>query len=282
MPYWNYQGVASFGTFSDRQSFRPSGPGLTTSCPILGNPTTPRCVVVQWQFGHSAYDQNRGNITWRSWHGILLEGKRDRSSLDYRRARVYDPETGRFTQEDPIGLAGGLNLYGFANGDPVNFSDPFGRCPKAMRQFTARCDAYNKQQADRARQIVQEEIVRGNPDALGPVPSGERITGLNDDETHRRCVEPTNPKAQTFTGCQQGGLIFLNADRPAEAIAATLVHERQHAYYPEDAVKGGELCAKWRGANFGLRLPAARLAVAIQDPYFDPFLAGFVPPKGCF
>jgi len=42
------------------------------------------------------------------------------------RNRHYDPLTGRFTQEDPIGLAGGLNLYGFANGDPVNFSDPFG------------------------------------------------------------------------------------------------------------------------------------------------------------
>jgi hypothetical protein len=27
---------------------------------------------------------------------------------------------------DPIGLAGGLNAYGFANGDPVNYSDPFG------------------------------------------------------------------------------------------------------------------------------------------------------------
>jgi hypothetical protein len=26
-------------------------------------------------------------------------------------------------------LAGGLNLYGFAGGDPVNFSDPFGLCP---------------------------------------------------------------------------------------------------------------------------------------------------------
>jgi len=26
-------------------------------------------------------------------------------------------------------MAGGLNLYGFANGDPVNFSDPFGLCP---------------------------------------------------------------------------------------------------------------------------------------------------------
>ncbi len=34
------------------------------------------------------------------------------------------------TQEDPIGLAGGLNVYGFANGDPVTFSDPFGLCPE--------------------------------------------------------------------------------------------------------------------------------------------------------
>ncbi len=48
----------------------------------------------------------------------------------FRRNRYYDPATGRFTQEDPIGLAGGLNLYGFANGDPITFSDPFGLCPK--------------------------------------------------------------------------------------------------------------------------------------------------------
>lgn len=35
-----------------------------------------------------------------------------------------------FTQEDPIGLAGGLNLYGYAGGDPVNYSDPFGLCTR--------------------------------------------------------------------------------------------------------------------------------------------------------
>src|ERR1043166_4056083 len=36
---------------------------------------------------------------------------------------------GQFTQEDPIGLGGGLNAYGFAAGDRVNFSDPMGLCP---------------------------------------------------------------------------------------------------------------------------------------------------------
>jgi len=35
-----------------------------------------------------------------------------------------------FTQEDSIKLAEGLNLYGFAGGDPVNFSNPFGLCPE--------------------------------------------------------------------------------------------------------------------------------------------------------
>lgn len=34
-----------------------------------------------------------------------------------------------YTQQDPIGIAGGLNLYGFARGDPINFSDPFGLDP---------------------------------------------------------------------------------------------------------------------------------------------------------
>jgi uncharacterized protein RhaS with RHS repeats len=52
------------------------------------------------------------------------------SGLVYDRNRYYDPGAGRFTQEDPAGLAGGVNLYGYAGGDPANNSDPFGLCPK--------------------------------------------------------------------------------------------------------------------------------------------------------
>ena len=58
----------------------------------------------------------------------MLVDKPDATGTYYRRNRSYDPNTARFTQEDPLGLAGGLNLYGFAGGDPVNSSDPFGQC----------------------------------------------------------------------------------------------------------------------------------------------------------
>ncbi len=64
------------------------------------------------------------------WWGSLLQGQADASGLRYQRHRFYDPSTGLFTQEDPIGLAGGRNLYAFAGGDPINFRDPFGLCPE--------------------------------------------------------------------------------------------------------------------------------------------------------
>lgn len=59
----------------------------------------------------------------------------------YRRNRYFDPVSGRFTQQDPIGVAGGMNLYGFAGGDPVNFSDPFGLTPAWLTWLARRAVA---------------------------------------------------------------------------------------------------------------------------------------------
>ena len=45
--------------------------------------------------------------------------------------RAYDQATGQWTQEDPAGIAGGLNLTQFNGNNPVAYSDPFGlkACP---------------------------------------------------------------------------------------------------------------------------------------------------------
>lgn len=52
--------------------------------------------------------------------------QRDGSGLDYMRNRWYAPAQGRFTQSDPIGLAGGTNFYAYVGNNPLSFADPSG------------------------------------------------------------------------------------------------------------------------------------------------------------
>ena len=47
--------------------------------------------------------------------------------------RYYDPGTGKFINRDPIGYAGGANLDGFCDGNPVNESDPSGMIVEVRR-----------------------------------------------------------------------------------------------------------------------------------------------------
>ncbi len=46
--------------------------------------------------------------------------------LHLARHRVYDAQTGRFGSPDPMGLAGGLHRFLYAEGDPIRFRDPMG------------------------------------------------------------------------------------------------------------------------------------------------------------
>jgi RHS repeat-associated protein len=45
--------------------------------------------------------------------------------LHYNTFRFYDPDVGRFTTPDPIGLMGGFNLYQYGP-NPVGWLDPWG------------------------------------------------------------------------------------------------------------------------------------------------------------
>jgi RHS repeat-associated protein len=48
------------------------------------------------------------------------------SDLYFNRARYYDPSSGRFLREDPIGFEGGNNFYKYAGNNPILYGDPFG------------------------------------------------------------------------------------------------------------------------------------------------------------
>ena len=47
------------------------------------------------------------------------------TGLHYNRHRYYDPEISGFISQDPIGLAGGLNVYQYAP-NPLGWVDPWG------------------------------------------------------------------------------------------------------------------------------------------------------------
>lgn len=49
-----------------------------------------------------------------------------RSGLGYWDFRWYDYKPGRWLGRDPLGEAGGLNLYGYCGGNPLSVIDPFG------------------------------------------------------------------------------------------------------------------------------------------------------------
>jgi len=57
--------------------------------------------------------------------GYYLKG-----SLLFAPFRAYDPDLGRWLSRDPLGEVGGLNLYRYAGGDPVNNIDTDGLCPQ--------------------------------------------------------------------------------------------------------------------------------------------------------
>jgi len=88
--------------------------------------------------GHIQYD-SFGNIldgaasatafgaayTGREWDADI--------GLYYYRARYYDPSTGRFASEDPLGFAAGdTNLYRYVGNLPVNSTDPSGLCARNL------------------------------------------------------------------------------------------------------------------------------------------------------
>ncbi|SEP83996.1 RHS repeat-associated core domain-containing protein [Pseudomonas cuatrocienegasensis] len=80
--------------------------------------------VWQWQSDAFGVGQASGSLSVNlRFPGQYFDQE---TGLHYNYFRDYDPETGRYVESDPIGLQGGLNTYGYVEGNPVNFIDPLG------------------------------------------------------------------------------------------------------------------------------------------------------------
>jgi RHS repeat-associated protein len=93
------------------------------------------------------------------------------TGLHYNRHRYYDPVSGRFVSKDPIGLAGGINVYQYAP-NPVGWVDPLGLakcrpcpadCAKILSQAGREYGRHDEVSKD-SHHIIQNAAVKGISD----------------------------------------------------------------------------------------------------------------------
>ncbi|MGJ7492231.1 RHS repeat-associated core domain-containing protein, partial [Variovorax sp. ZT4R33] len=94
---------------------------------------------LRWQWGYSAFGDEQPTVADRRFNkttplesdfGINLRYPGQyfdaESNLHYNGFRTYNPNVGRYTQGDPIGLDGGWNRFGYVDSNPLSYVDPEG------------------------------------------------------------------------------------------------------------------------------------------------------------
>ena len=96
----------------------------------LGTPQKLTAVngAVVWSAKYSSFGEATVDLTSTVPNNLRFAGQYydQESGLHYNWHRYYDPRTGRYMTQDPIGLIRGVNLFSYAMNNPLYWIDPFG------------------------------------------------------------------------------------------------------------------------------------------------------------
>ncbi|HEX8336765.1 MAG TPA: toxin TcdB middle/C-terminal domain-containing protein [Pyrinomonadaceae bacterium] len=184
-----------------------------------------------YPYGSTSYQAVRGNLETSPKRYRHTGMERDEENgFNYHSARYCALWLGRWVSCDPVGIAGGLNLYGYVLNNPLRLSDPLGTQPQYEETF------YPSNRP---------------PDAQGVYYAGEQVISivdtmppLGDDEAARRAgttgIVPRDEhqRQRDFNARQHPLYKELWPDQAAEAAWYAAVGEEAVSDYYNDLQTG--------------------------------------------
>ena len=133
-----YIAVEGLGVIAKRVGYGPSAATHWLHNDRLGSiqAVTDATGAVDYRRSYRPYGETLGEAGSPTESRGWIDQRNDpETGLTYLHARYYDPQLGVFLSPDPIGVAGGMNAYGYAFGDPVNLADRSGYGPDDVGGF---------------------------------------------------------------------------------------------------------------------------------------------------
>ena len=190
--------------------------------------------VVQTSYTYDPFGNTTVAGTSSSNSSQFTTRENDGSGLYYYRSRYYSSALGRFISEDPVGIAGGINLYAYVANDPVNFADPQGTWPSKMGVHVHQWSA-DRMLTDRLSPQELEMLKQGLKDA--------DASEYQDVEDSYRHAMTGNEKSKTDARKKANDFVrdelnkARNASNPADAMKhlSLAMHAMQDSTSPAHA-----------------------------------------------
>ena len=178
-------------------------------------------------FGTTAYQAIDKNIkaAYKQYRYTGME-RDDESGLEYHNARYYLPWLGRWLNADPIGIAGGQNLYAYAHNCPINFIDKTGHQPKP-KKTKAEIEAervkkeieHEDKERDKQKKEDEDALARIRADKTiqDAIDDAAQMTGIDEESLEMLIIIESrgkmNANAGSFYGLTQMGETAFKAVR---------------------------------------------------------------------
>lgn len=157
-------------------------------------------------------------------------GNTSTPQLSFFRNRIYDQRSGQWTQEDPAGVAGGVNLYQYVGNDPVSFTDPFGLC----KESGPKCPSMLQQAWNAFSTAVNKFFGKGSQEVANAVSKGAESSVANVvANTDISARVTAGPVQATFGLTSSGGSISVSPSVELSAMVdATYTAPGTHSGVP--------------------------------------------------